>query len=486
MKIMVANPGLENTKEALDKIQIANEKNGPFETVFLLGQNKEDTSYDLKDTNTILVTNQLKNGGTTRKSSVIILHGFGIMKLASGLVVGYITLSKNSLQQEKKSILEYFKASKEFIDVLVTNIGSKSVASHLQYKVNGNSIIDEVMKHCKPQYHLTYDADRSYHDMKPFCWGETSSDSQITRYYNLPSYSPITKSKWIVAFSIEPGKDFNEINDYKNELGTNPYLLKPALKRDRSEIEQNAHTKKTKIDSTTCHFCFSNPNVEDQMIVAIAKHSYLTLAKGPLTVPKGDMFFSGHALITPINHVAKIDKSLDNELSKEIELFESRVAKMNYKLFDCSTVVFEIQSDKAIHFHKQVIPVPKYLITKFERALDRQVHINSKRGNCKLEFEKFDGLDNEEYRKIVGRKDTNYLQFTIYETDTSKATIYISSFDITERLDLQFGRRTLAFVLNLPKRVQWNSPICQQSKEQELKEAQLYQKSFKNFDFTLE
>ena len=222
------------------------------------------------------------------------------------------------------------------------------------------------------------------------------------------------------------------------------------------------------------------------MIVAIAKHSYLTLAKGPLTVPKGDMFFSGHALITPINHVAKIDKSLDNELSKEIELFESRVAKMNYKLFDCSTVVFEIQSDKAIHFHKQVIPVPKYLITKFERALDRQVHINSERGNCKLEFEKFDGLDNEEYRKIVGRKDTNYLQFTIYETDTSKATIYISSFDITERLDLQFGRRTLAFVLNLPKRVQWNSPICQQSKEQELKEAQLYQKSFKNFDFTLE
>lgn len=105
---MVANPGLENTKEALDKIQIANEKNGPFETVFLLGQNKEDTSYNLKDTNTILVTNQLKNDGTTRKSSVIILHGFGIMKLASGLVVGYITLSK----------IHYSKRRNQFWNIL--------------------------------------------------------------------------------------------------------------------------------------------------------------------------------------------------------------------------------------------------------------------------------------------------------------------------------------------------------------------------------
>lgn len=486
MKILVVNPGTAAPIDALEKISIVNKKNGPFDVKIFVGKASPDIDYqsELKEFKQIIYISSTKfDNGTINDSDVKLFSGYGIYKMSNGLVIGYISCSKEQFHNERKEILDCFTASKEFIDILISNITGKAVSLFTTMKAPGNSLIDEIMKAKRPQYHITTEADKSYIDLQPFAWGDKSINSQITRYYNLPSFRPDSKEKWILAFKLDAGRDFNDLSDKNFNLGENPYLVEP---KKRKALEANpTNPKKAKtVDTSTCHFCFSNPNVEDHMIISIGNASYLTVAKGPLSVARGDMNFSGHSLIIPIDHMPKLIKSSKNPAFIEIQKFEEGIAKMNYCSFDMSTISFEIQSSKSIHYHKQVVPIPKFLITKFENALERQIHISNERGNGELNFQRYEDPDSEEYLKLVENEDVNYLQFTVYETDNKKPTIYLSTFDISERLDLQFGRRTLAFILNLPKRVKWDSPICKQSKEAELKEAQLFQKAFKKYDFS--
>lgn len=486
MKILVANPGTTSPLDALEKISSVNRKNGPFDVNILIGKASlnvdfEENTKEFKPTIYISLAkvDTIDNDGTDIKS----FSGYGIYKMSNGLIIGYISCNKERLRDERKDIIEYFTASKEFIDILITDIGAKAISLFTGMKTPGNSIIDDIVKEKRPQYHITSSMDKCYIDLQPFTWGDKSVDSQITRYYNLPSYKPDSKEKWILAFKIDVGRNFNDLVGNDFNLGSNPYAVE--IKKRKTTETNLSKTKRTKtVDTSTCHFCLGNPNVEDHMIISIANAAYLTVAKGPLTVARGDMNFSGHSLIMPLDHVAKVVKNTNNAAYNEIQKFEVGIVKMNYCSFDMSTVSFEIQSSKSIHYHKQVIPVPKYLISKFETALDRQVHINDERGNGKLNFKKFEKPSSEDLLRFLQDQEANYLQFTVYETDNQDPTIYISTFDILQRLDLQFGRRTLAFVLNLPKRVLWDSPICKQSKETELKEAQLFQRAFKKFDFT--
>ena len=52
------------------------------------------------------------------------------------------------------------------------------------------------------------------------------------------------------------------------------------------------------------------------------------------------------------------------------------------------------------------------------------------------------------------------------------------------RFDLQFGRRVMAKLLGLEKRLQWRD--CLQSDEEEKKDAESFKEAFKRFDFSLE
>ncbi|QLQ80225.1 hypothetical protein HG537_0D02260 [Torulaspora globosa] len=223
------------------------------------------------------------------------------------------------------------------------------------------------------------------------------------------------------------------------------------------------------------------------MFVSIGTHAYLTTAKGPLSVPTGDMDFHGHCLIVPIKHMPKLNMGeqdfLESALRKELSLYELSVVKMNHRKFDMSTVVFEIHSDQTIHFHKQIIPVPKYLIMRFQEALERQVYLNNERytTNAKMNFQTFSSED-QEYKNIIADAKNNFFQFTVYETSQDEPAIYLSQFNANDRLDLQFGRRVVAFLMRLPKRINWSSPVCKQSKEQEIDEVKKFQKGYGTFD----
>ena len=157
---------------------------------------------------------------------------------------------------------------------------------------------------------------------------------------------------------------------------------------------------------------------------------------------------------------------------------------MNYREFGMPTIVFEINSNRSIHYHRQILPIPKYFIMKFSDSLKRQVSINNEKytNNAKLDFREFESPKNPEYIKIRDDPQNNYMQFTVYETSEVEPKIYLSLFQLDDHIDLQFGRRVVAYLLHQPRRIRWNSPLCLQTKNQEIKEVELFQRSYRNYD----
>lgn len=468
----------------IEKIRKLNTSAGPFDYVFLIGAFDPTTEIlNAPDLPELVPISSIEEAQKKTSNP----EQYGVSNLTKNLRFGYVALDGNQLTESAGKVLEKFNDSKGDLDILITNPWSVAIAEN-KTEITGNKVIDEICKKTKPSYHLSFGDAASFFELEPFAWIE---DNRTTRFINLAAFH--SKKKWAYAFNIEIGDNDRSLESKQvNNLITNPYTENPR-KRDANDTvsaEEPIPSSKRKraVLPSDCHFCFTNPNVEDHMFVSISDHAYLTTAKGPLSVPCGDMDFHGHCLIIPIEHIPKLNMGQDNFYEcasrKELLSYESSIVKMNHRKFDMSTVVFEIHSDRSIHFHKQIIPVPKYLIMRFQDALDRQMYLNNERyrTNAKMDFQVFTSREDSAYKEIIGDSNKNFFQFTVYETSQDEPTIYLSQFNANDRLDLQFGRRVVAFLLRLPKRVNWASPVCKQSKEQETNEVKKFQKGYNDFD----
>lgn len=470
---LVTHAEENNLSVVIEKIEKLNTKAGPFDCAILLGNLASAL-------NTIKITAKLPPifvpGNDALKKEGLVPLKNGIYESTNGLRIGYFT-------DDGEEDLSKFK---DPIDILITHECSVAISEeHL--KTSGNSQVDEIVKLCHPKYHFTYVDPSNFMELEPFIWEE---DKKVTRFINLAAYG--SKNKWAYAFNIDTDMTLS----LPNEFISNPYVPnRPTRKHPRENVQSDEgsqlkkHTNEAKkVLPISCHFCFTNPDIEDHMVISIANKSYVTTAKGPLSIPKGELDFSGHCLIIPIEHVPKLNTGFkdffQNELRQELLRYENSIAKMNFKKFDMSTIVFEIHSDNMIHFHKQVVPIPNYLIVKFLDALDRQVHINNEKfgRNKNIEFEYFESSEDPKYKEIVNDPKSNYMMFSIHDTPDIPPKIYLGKFDANDRIDLQFGRRTLAFLLHLPNRVNWRSPTCLQTKEQEEIEARKFQKAYRDYD----
>lgn len=474
-------------KTVIEKIRKLDAKSGPFDHVILLGEIEEAIKHaDLNDLPSMIILSSTEEAENTLVENVTVLRRFGIYKSPCNINIGFLGLDDDDLELNKSAIVEKFDAMRTSVDVLICRQWSETIADR-QKNTLGHEVVDQVTKIVRPKYHITYDDTERFFELEPFMW---SDGKTFTRFINIATFQ--SGSKWAYAFNMDTSSP-SCANVKPKNLIPNPYLTAENSKHlhGRSESDENASRKKKKIVlPTNCHFCFANPKVEDHMFISISHHAYLTVAKGPLSVAKGEMNFSGHCLIIPIEHIPKLKVAdtyvNESELISDLNSYEHSIVKMNYRKFDMSTVVFEIHSEKSIHFHKQLIPVPKYLIMNFSQALDRQCHLNNEKytSNGKLNFKNFNSTKDKAYLDIVTDPKHNYLQFTVYETSEAEPEVYLALFEPNDRIDLQFGRRVLAFLLRLPKRVNWNSPICEQSKEQEEKEVAKFQKSYEEFDIT--
>lgn len=481
----------------IEKVRKLNTKAGPFECVLLLGTvdlQKHDINNDGLPP-LVFINSSISSGENSTEVSndnVTLLKRFGIWELGAKLRIGYITLNDKELMESKNDILQSFSSINQPLDILITRQWSVTIADR-QNNTLGHEIVDELCRKLQPKYHFVYDDSEKFFELEPFLW---ENNQRITRFINLATFA--SGSKWAYAFNINIDSELE--NEQPRNLIGNPYVTTQNKKRSLEKRLANIGASEERDDSmvpakkvktilpTGCHFCFTNPNVEDHMFVSIGNRAYVTTAKGPLSVPKGDMTFSGHCLIVPIEHVPKLNMGqenfTENDLMQELLNYQRSIVKMNYRKFDMATVVFEIHSDKSIHFHKQIIPVPKFLIMRFKDALDRQLHFNNEKytHNAKLDFKNFSSETDSDYLAIVNDPKSNYMQFTIYETSESGPDVYLSHFQRDDRIDLQFGRRVVAFLLHLPKRVNWNSPACKQSKEQEENEVKKFQKGYNEYD----
>lgn len=479
-------------EELLNKVNNLNTSSGPFDCTLILGnvlKSQNEKFNNIPDV-PIFFTNGSKMFGTNFGTIEIMnnftmLNGCGIHELSNGLRLGFISGNESLLSNEKDQIFRSFENSDgKCLDILLTRHLSKAVG---QTKNNflGYGIIDEVVKIFRPKYHFTSDY-KTFFELDPFKW---EKNGEYTRTINLAEFG--SGSKWAYAFNLEMGNQHDTISA---KFISNPYLSIISHKRPLQESSQEIkHEKKAKrVLPVQCHFCLSNPNVQTHMIVSISEYVYITIAKGPLSVPKFDMNFSGHCLIIPIEHIPKfnhqecsIDNILDTPLGMNMKKVENSIVEMNYKNYRMSTVVFEINSENSIHFHKQIVPIPQCLIEKFDSSLERQTHLNNEKhiNNTKLDFKMCVGFQ-DDFLSLINDYKNNYMQFTVYETNTSIPKVYFSMFSLKGKLDLQFGRRVVAFLLNLPMRIKWNSQICYQTKEEEEKEVIQFREAYKDFELT--
>lgn len=512
-KLLIVHAHKDNVGEVLGKVQKLHVKSGPFHSCLVLGNNIAASLQNIEaaDMLPLLIfdsdCNDLEPNDCKSEminDRITVFKGSSVYKLTNGITVGYITYNNDCTSLWKDDIETKFKNVNE-IDILVTNPLSKSVVASEKLSCMSNDLIDYLVKKVQPRYHITFGDSNSFMELNPFQWPHTAN---ITRTLNVASFG--SQSKWAYAFNLFIDKELDSIPE---NLIDNPYTLKTKkrLKSDQDTLDvdlkkANPNKKLKGVMPKNCHFCFSNDNLQDHMIISIGTNAYLTIAKGPLTVPTGEITFSGHCLLIPIKHIAKLNSSdtedMENgneekekdsvknitewKLYQELYQYENKIVEMNYRKFDLCTITFEINSSKSIHFHKQIFPVPKYLILKFIQSLDRQCYFNNHKvkGNANLEFQSFVGTDDEEYLKILCDPTSNYMQFTVYESPQASAKIYLAKFSLEKRLDLQFGRRVVAFLLNLPKRIKWDSKTCFQTKEEEMKEVEMFQSAFKAFDPT--
>lgn len=483
-KFLVLHPDPSNLNEVANKINLQNAKIGPFAAVILLG-NIDNVSIE---TRLDVPTYYLEQSKTSNEEENDIHNLIGVclpslIKLKCGVTMAFVETQSQSCEGPQYS----GKA-----DLLFSFHWPLALAAAQQLTLVANRTLDPIVQSLQPRYHFAIGTDSGrYLESPPFAW----NGERACRFISLGREK--SGSKWFYAFGLGSEADDTSLclanpfiaaaNDTVTQARDHTESQAPPLKLERlrnrlPEQDDNAEAlhekKRVRVSPESCFFCLSNPKVETHMIVAIGKHSYLTIAKGPLTLPNKTLNISGHGLLIPIKHTAT--GNLPDETRKELNQFQETISlafmKVNY-----SVVFFEISRPENVHFHIQMIPVPKKLLAEqFQRALEIKTEVNNEKfvKNHKLKFEKF--LPND-VGGLTALMSLPYVRFSIYE-GLEPTEYYVSSISENHTVDLQFPRRVLAFLLKLPKRQNWDR--CRQTEAEEVAECKKFKSFYEKYDFT--
>ncbi|KAI9856145.1 MAG: hypothetical protein M1830_006430 [Pleopsidium flavum] len=148
---------------------------------------------------------------------------------------------------------------------------------------------------------------------------------------------------------------------------------------------------------------------------------------------------------------------------------------------DLGAVTWEVSRASGIHIHWQFLPVPSDLVKKslVEAAF-----------KVEAENEKYPPFTTKEIGDGSG-ENTDYFRVWIWTprhvdidddaAGTEKSLVLPLSPNF--RFDVQFGRRVLAKLLQLERRLDWKE--CLQSEIEESADADAFKRAFKEFDFSL-
>ncbi|RLV92122.1 CWF19-like protein DRN1 [Spathaspora sp. JA1] len=493
-KFLILNPSPDNLDSVLVKSNLQYSKNGPFAATILLGDvlpvgtnipqvELQGTTYFCQGKNGIsesVTTTEEISSNLISKNLTYVSSPVNIIKLTSGLVI--MMISGNANEQE---IFNQINQVNVKVDILITYEWPQTIAHLEQLTLVGSEVIDQVIKSVKPRYHFAVgNVTGKFFELEPFAW----DSSEITRFISLAQEG--TGSKWFYAFTL------SHIQEDVAKIRENPFTTKVIKKRALPEVTEDNNTKEvttTKkiktVSPDSCFFCLGNPKTEAHMIVSIGTHSYLTIAKGPLTRSNRNLFFSGHGILIPIQHIPCIRSNSEvpvqeSPIYKEIMKYQHALVsaffdqKPDYRL-----VFFEISRLTNVHLNIQFMPVEFQLLSKFVSSLSERTRANNTKftKNHKLNFQKFTDLNHPDLIKIINESD--YIMFTIWSS-INEPEIHITELeDSSKPIDIQFPRRVLADTLNLRNRVYWDK--CQQPKIKEVEDCENFKKFLHNYDFTI-
>lgn len=484
------------------KVNALNAKSGPFDSLILLGDvlPQKHSDLDTVDFSSKAVftsgSQQVSYLGIEHKdikTNLTYLGRFGIFTTTEGITIAFVTGYEPELDSHLDEILS--KVQGKQIDILITYQWPSVIANEKELFF-GNTNVDKIVKCTKPQYHFAVGSSSGkFFERSPFQWDDDSMT--VTRFISLGQFE--SGEKWIYAFNInttasESTKSSSLTSNPFTSSIPEPFTSSKKRQRDDSDLppsnsSASKRPQRRVVLPENCFFCLSNPKLESHMIISIGEHAYLTIAKGPLTRPTKAMNFSGHCLIIPVQHIASIEPSTEgtsvikSPLYNEIMRYQVSLVKF-FDSMEMATVFFQINKSDSVHFHIQCFPIPADFLLQFQRTLEKKCQYNNQKlhNNTPLTFKTFEDSENEEYLSLINSK-KDYISFTLFNGSVSKQQIFLSEIDINKSLDLQFGRRVLADLLQTPKRIKWDK--CQQSRKVEEMETESFKKQFKSYDFTL-
>jgi hypothetical protein len=248
--------------------------------------------------------------------------------------------------------------------------------------------------------------------------------------------------------------------------------------------------RKGPITVDDCFFCISNPEFEKHYVIAMGDESYLATPKGalPSTNTFPQLGFRPHFLIVPYPHkssLASLDaadeaeqESLDNReaIYKEMLRFRSSLDRMLSEKTDkvYGSVTWELSRSSIAHTHWQYLAIHADKIQQGDvesgfQALARREHYPA--------FEKGDvgmgpGNASDYFRVMIWNPNDPVEQY--------KSLVMF--FDAKDNFDPWFGRRLMASLLKLDRRIDWKK--CVLPMEDEQKDVEAAKEAFKPFDFT--
>ncbi|KAL3492198.1 CwfJ C-terminus 2-domain-containing protein-like protein [Aspergillus germanicus] len=376
--------------------------------------------------------------------------------------------------------------------------------------------IADLVSALKPRYHLSSTQDGFFYEREPFFHlpTEDSPDAKpLTRFISLAPYSKTSKQKWMYAFTLDP----KAAPALTIPIGAtaSPFSI-TAMKRKPLPDQNSSFSRFAPTDHhddhqrprkrarapppgpEQCFFCLSNPNLATHLITSIGTEAYLTTAKGPLPTSKTfapSLNFPGHMLIIPFNHTPTLNSITDTASRKEtyaeMNKYRSALHTMLHARSGSSAaplgaVTWEVSRSSGIHTHWQFLPVPADLVTRGLVEAAFKVEAEN------LKYPKFERptADAEgQSESDPSAEPGDFFRLWIWgpppaDSTEGKGTEKTLLLQLTDdfRFDLQFGRRVMAKLMGLEKRINWKDDV--QSQAEEESDAAAFKEAFKEFDFT--
>ncbi|OQD68611.1 hypothetical protein PENDEC_c033G02401 [Penicillium decumbens] len=401
-------------------------------------------------------------------------------------------------------------------DILITNQWPKGIRFGSQVALPEDKsllpsevqCVSDVVATLKPRYHFSA-SDGFFYEREPFFHmpTEDSPDAKpLTRFISLAAFG--SKQKAMYAFTIDP-KAAPPITVAAG-VTASPLSASQVKRKglapqresfQRFSVAEEDHQRPRKRQQRApppgpdqCFFCLSNPNIATHLITSIGNEAYLTTAKGPL--PPNNFFpdlgFPGHMLIIPLSHSPTINTISDPEMRTntytEMQRYRSSLHQMitDRSSGKLGAVTWEVSRGSGIHIHWQFLPVPADLIRGGLVEAAFKVEAEN------LSYPRFtsttasaDGSNEpgDFFRVWIWSSGTTEGETSEAEAEASEKTLML---ELTPdfRFDLQFGRRVMAKLLELDKRMNWKDAT--QAVEEEEADAEAFKEAFKKYDFSME